>query len=172
MDYRFDFKMRVLDHLNSLSNGAPLIQRYETISKVKKKKIRDPETPIEFGAFIADRQITLILDIKAANEANHAEPWRKRHTRHKAQKKAIFVALLNCKHLVSLPCTLRFSRYAPRMLDSHDNLPMSFKWICDQVCAELTGELRPGLADSNKDFTMKYDQVKSKKYYVKIEISW
>lgn len=114
----------------------------------------------------------LILDLKAANESNHTEPWRRRYARHQAQKKAIFVALLNCKPLVSFPCVLRFTRYAPKELDAHDNLPMSFKWICDQVCAELTGELRPGLADSNKNFTMKYDQEKSKEYGVKIEIIW
>ncbi len=149
-----------------------LNQRVSNAKSPKATKIIDPEPSLEFGTFIGDRQITLILDIKAANEANHSEPWRKRHARHKGQKKSIFVALLNCKQLVSFPCVLRFTRYAPKMLDAHDNLPMSFKWILDSCCAEITGDHRPGLADSNKGFTFQYDQVNSKKYYVKIEISW
>jgi len=157
---------------NSIRNHAPSSQNIEKVKSVKANKKKDPEPNLMFGTFIEDRKIMLILDLKAANEANHAEPWRKRNARHKAQKKRIFVELLNCKQLVRLPCVLRFTRYAQKMLDAHDNLPMSFKWICDQVCAELTGELRPGLADSNKNFTMQYDQEKSKIYAVKIEISW
>jgi hypothetical protein len=158
--FRFDFK------------GSPIDQRGLTAKSPKRAKKIEPEPNVEFGSFIGDRQITLILDIKAANEANHSEPWRKRHQRHKGQKKAIFVALLNCKQIVKLPCTLKFIRHAPRALDAHDNLPMSFKWILDSCCAEITGDHRPGLADSNKGFTFQYDQVKSKMYYVIIEISW
>jgi len=169
---RFEIANPIADSLISNSLGSPIAQRDSNVKRVRRSKIIDSEPPVEFGTFIGDRQITLILDIKAANEANHAEPWRKRHARHKGQKKAIFVALLNCKEIIKLPCTLRFTRYAPKTLDAHDNLPMSFKWICDQTCAELTGDLRPGLADGNKGFTFQYDQVKFKKYYVKIEISW
>ncbi len=156
-----------------LNDKAPCLrQRGLTAKSPKRAKKIEPEPPMEFGTFIGDKQITLILDIKAANEANHAEPWRKRHARHKGQKKEIFVALLNCKQIIKLPCTLRFTRYAPKMLDAHDNLPMAFKWILDSCCAEITGDHRPGLADGNKGFIFQYDQMKSKKYFIKIEIKW
>lgn len=160
------------DGLISNRMVSPISQKTKVISKPRSTKKIDPEPNLTFGSFIGSREITLILDLKAANEANHAEPWRKRHARHRGQKNAIFAALLNCKEIVRFPCALRFTRFAKKELDRHDNLPMSFKWICDQVCAELTGEMRPGLADSNKGFTFEYDQVKSKKYYVKIEIRW
>lgn len=160
-----DARISQLEAIGSKNRAAPLC------GDGKKKKI-DPEPNLQFAYIVQYRQIIITLPIKAANEANHAEPWRKRHARHKAQKNAVFVALLNCKQLVSFPCHLKFTRFAPKMLDAHDNLPMSMKWICDQTCAELTGELRPGLADNMPGFTFEYDQVKSKIYAVKIEIKW
>lgn len=57
-------------------------------------------------------------------------------------------------------------------MDAHDNLRMALKYLLDSVCAEITGELRPGLADANPGFTFEYDQQKSKNYAVKIEIRW
>ncbi len=125
-----------------------------------------------FETLIGDRQILITLPIKAANEANCSENWRKRHARHKSQKKAVFSAMLPCKEVIKLPCKLRFIRLAPKFLDAHDGLPMSFKWIVDQTCAEITGDHRPGLADGNPGFTFEYDQIKSKTYGVKIEITW
>lgn len=80
--------------------------------------------------------------------------------------------MLPIKHLVKLPCTLKVTRFAPKPLDRHDNLPYSAKWVMDQLCAEITGDLRPGRADNHEGFTFEYDQIKSKKYYTKIEISW
>jgi len=121
---------------------------------------------------ILDRQIIITEPIKLANEANSAEGWRAKHARHKLQKKQVFVAMLPVKEIVKLPCTLKITRYAPKMLDSHDNLPYSCKWVMDQLCAEITGEHRPGRADNIEGFTFQYDQIKSKIYAVKIEISW
>ena len=149
----------------------PIDQRGLTAKSPKRPKKIDPETSIEFGTFIGDRQITLILDLKAMTP-NHCLPWRKRHDREKGQKREVMFALITCKCIIKMPCVLKFTRYGPKLLDAHDNLPMSLKKIVDQTAAEITGEHRPGLADSNKGFTFLYDQVKSKKYYVKIEISW
>jgi len=114
----------------------------------------------------------LVLDLKLANEANSSEGWRVKHARHKKQKRQIFFEMIPIKHLIKLPCTLKITRFAPKMLDRHDNLPYSSKWVNDQLCAEITGDLRPGRADDHDGFAFQYDQVKSKKYYVKIEISW
>lgn len=127
---------------------------------------------MEFGVFIQDRQIIITKPIKLANEANSSEGWRVKHARHKGQKKAVFVAMLPVKHLIEMPCTLKVTRFAPKSLDAHDNLPYSAKWVMDQLCAEITGDLRPGRADNYEGFTFQYDQVKSKKYYTKIEINW
>lgn len=84
----------------------------------------------------------------------------------------VFWAFLEVKHLVKLPCILTFIRYAPAFLDKHDNLPMSMKWICDALCAEITGEYRPGKADSSKEIEIKYDQIKSDILGVKIIIEF
>lgn len=112
------------------------------------------------------------MPLKTVSEANCFEPWQKRHKRHKEQKKAVFVALLEAKHYVRRPCTITFIRFAPKTLDKHDNLPMSLKYICDAVCAEITGDFRPGLADNAEDITIKYDQEKSSEYFVKVIISY
>ncbi len=116
-------------------------------------------------------KITIELPLKTISP-NQNEPWRKRYNREKCQKRAVMFALIPVKHLISLPCKLKFTRYAPKFIDAHDNLPMSFKKITDQTAAEVTGEYRPGIADSNKYLTFEYAQEKSKKYYVKIEIIW
>lgn len=78
--------------------------------------------------------------------------------------------MIEIKHLLKLPCLLTFVRYASKSLDKHDNLPMSMKYICDQVCAELTGDHRAGRGDDNDLISIQYDQVKSKVYGVKIII--
>jgi len=158
--FRFDF------------NGSLIDQRGSTAKPPKRAKIIEPEPNIEFGTFIQDRQILLVLDLKLANEANSSEGWRVKNARHKKQKKKIFVEMLPVKHLIKMPCILKITRFAPKLLDRHDNLPYSAKWVNDQLCAEITGDLRPGRADDHDGFTFQYDQVKSKKYYVKIEISW
>jgi hypothetical protein len=136
------------------------------------KKKKQPEPNLEFETLVANRQIIITMPLKLANEANSADGWRKKHERHKAQKKAVFVAMLPVKEIIKLPCTLKVTRYAPKLLDRHDNLPYSCKWVMDQLCAEITGDLRPGRADNYEGFTFQYDQIKSKIYAIKIEITW
>jgi hypothetical protein len=46
------------------------------------------------------------------------------------------------------------------------------KYINDQVCAEITGDHRPGRADDNEEITIQYDQIKSKVFGVKIIIEF
>jgi hypothetical protein len=121
---------------------------------------------------ISDGKIEIMIPMRTVSEANCFEPWQKRHRRHKAQKKAVHMALLGCKQLVLLPCIIKLTRFAPKPLDAHDNLRIALKYILDQCCAEISGEHRPGLADSKEGFTFEYAQEKSKKYAVKIEITW
>lgn len=126
---------------------------------------------MEFGAILNDRELTITLPLRTLSP-NQCEPWRKRHAREKEQKRQVMFALCPYKEVISLPCTLKFIRYGPKFLDHQDNLPMSQKKICDQCCAEISGDYRPGRADGNSGFTFLYDQVKSKKYAVKIIITW
>ncbi len=126
---------------------------------------------MEFGAILADRQLLITLPLRTQSP-NMSEPWQKRHTRHKEQKRALMFAMIPYRQIITLPCTIKCIRYAPKEIDKHDNLPMSFKNLVDCVAAEITNDFRPGLADSNKQLSFEYDQVKSKTYAVKIEISW
>jgi len=139
----------------------------------KKKKLGEPLIEnLDFGSSFENDTVTLTLPLRTVSEANCFEPWQKKHKRHKAQKKAVFFAILEHKHLIRLPCRITFIRYAPKFLDKHDNLPISQKFICDQVCAEITGEHRAGRADDNELIQIRYDQVKSKVYGVKIIIEF
>lgn len=154
------------------------------ITKKKKKNVQSPskekkelKTKIneicdlpEMGWKLQENVLDITLPIKTISEANCHEHWTKRHRRHKKQKNILFWYLLECKKLVKFPCTITFIRYAPKFLDAHDNLPMSMKWLCDQLCAEITGDLRPGRADDFEGIKIQYDQVKCKKYAVKIII--
>ncbi len=156
---RFDFK-------------APcLSQRVLNAKPSKRPKKIEPEPFVEFGAILGNKQLFVTLPLRTQSP-NMCEPWQKRHARHKEQKRAVMFAMIPYRQIITLPCTIKCIRHAPKEIDKHDNLPMSFKNLVDCVAAEITNDFRPGLADSNKGFTFQYDQVKSKKYYVKIEISW
>lgn len=143
-----------------------------TPPKVKKPKAVKLKSCFEIGTKIEGNRVILSLPIKTISEANCEQAWQVRHKRHKKQKNAVFWALLEIKHLIKMPCTITFVRYAPAFLDEHDNLPMAFKWICDAICAEITGDFTPGRADGSKKIKKKYDQVKSKIYGIKIIIEY
>ena len=100
------------------------------------------------------------------------EHWTEKHDRHKKQKRAIFYALSPLINHVQLPCLITLKRYGPKFLDKHDNLPISFKWILDQVCDMLIPGKKPGEADNDERIEIKYDQEKSKEYKVQIKIEW
>lgn len=125
-----------------------------------------------FENHVEPGKVTMTLPIRTVSEANNFDPWTKKHKRHKSQKRTVFFAMINLKRYITLPCTITFIRYAPKSLDRHDNLPISMKYICDQVCAEITQEHRPGLADNFQDINIKYDQIISKTYAVKIIIEF
>lgn len=126
------------------------------------------DTSTIFETVVEPGRISIILPIKACNEANSSDHWTKKQKRHKSQKKAIFIAMLPIKHLIMPPCKVTLIRYAPKQLDAHDNLPMSFKYIVDAIAAAITDDYRPGLADGNKNLSWSYDQVKDKKYRINI----
>lgn len=128
--------------------------------------------PPEIGWKLFTNSLEIGLPIKTISEANCFEPWHKRHKRHKKQKNTLFWTVMQCRNYIKLPCTITYIRYAPGLLDKHDNLPMSMKYLNDQLCAEITGDHRPGRADDSKEITIKYDQLKCKQYSVKIIIEF
>lgn len=121
---------------------------------------------------ITDGRISFVLPLKTVSEANISEHWTKKHKRHQQQKRIIQLAILPHRDKIQIPCTITFTRYSPRFLDKHDNLPYSFKAACDIVCNILTPGLKPGRADDNEEISIKYAQIKSKTYFIKIEFDW
>lgn len=100
-----------------------------------------------------------------------SEHWTDKHRRHKLQKGSVSLLLRPHRSCLSMPCIIILTRYAPDKLDRFDNLPMSLKWILDSVCEIITGDTRPGHADSHEGIAdVKYTQVQSKDYGVKIRI--
>lgn len=140
-------------------------------SKRKKDQQKPKECEIEFGVFASPGRVIVTLPLRTMSP-NQFEPWQKRHKREKDQKRAVMFSLIPIKQQIQLPCNLKFTRHAPKWLDKHDNLPMSMKKIVDQTCAEIVCDFVPGRADSYDCFTIEYDQVKSKTYAVKIEITF
>lgn len=81
-----------------------------------------------------------------------------------------------------MPCVITLTRIAPRFLDFEDNLPSAFKWIKDEIGAQLFpekvviyirghGRVRnKGHADSDPRVTWKYVQEKAKIQGIRIEI--
>ncbi len=157
-------KKKCTSKINHDSEGFVCIKSAESIKK--------NDIALVFENIVKPGTIELTLPIRTVSEANNFDPWQKKHKRHKAQKRIVFFALVNLKRYITLPCNITFIRYAPKPLDKHDNLPMSMKWICDSTCAEITNEHRPGLADNFQDINIKYDQVISKTYAVKIIIEF
>lgn len=129
------------------------------------------ESP-EMGWKLFPNSLEINLPIRTYSEANCTLPWQTKHKRHKKQKNILFWTILQCKNYIKLPCTITYIRFAPKSLDAHDNLPISMKYLNDQLCAEITGDHRPGRADDSKEITIKYDQVKCKSYAVKIIIEF
>ncbi len=143
--------------------------------------IEAPEQPIEFCTVINTGHIVITLPLRTLSP-NQSEPWRKRYAREKAQRRAVMFAMIAVKEKIPQAAfavdpgkiKLKFTRYAPKGLDAHDNLPMSVKKICDQVCAEIMCDYVPGRADGAACFEFEYAQVKTKAkiYGVKIEIKY
>lgn len=119
-------------------------------------------------------KVELNIPIRTVSEANTREHWHKSAKRHNQQK--FLVKTIFQKHVkyIHLPCKIRITRISPRFLDSRDNLPMSLKWIVDQICDSLVPGKRPGMADSDERIDISYDQKKGapNEYAVKIEITF
>jgi hypothetical protein len=126
----------------------------------------DEEPEVDIG------RISFILPVKTVSEFNSTEHWRKKHARHKLQKRHVWFSMCRIKYLIKMPCTITLSRNSQRFLDEHDNLPGSMKYIVDAIAEEITGDSRAGRADGVPGLTWKYQQEKSKKCFVKVIIEF
>ena len=125
-----------------------------------------------FALQVGENCISCILPIRTISEGNCFEHWKKKHARHKQQRRAVLLALGPHRDKLRLPCTVTLTRYAPRKLDAKDNLPMSFKYLSDSVADVLVPGKAAGRADDDERINWKFDQVKSKKYFININIEF
>ena len=139
-------------------------------SLFKKKKRFVPK--INFNLSVCDGKITLDLPLQTVSEANCFEHWTKKHRRHNEQKVMISRFLSPHHDKIKFPCKVLLTRFAPDKLDEFENLPMSFKYVVDAVCAIITQDFRPGRADSDKRITLSCNQIESKEYGIRIEITF
>ena len=116
--------------------------------------------------------VEITLPIRTVSESNCSEHWHKKARRHTLQQGKVAFLLKPLREKIKLPCVILLTRYAPRKLDKHDNLPMSMKWIIDSICAIITGDYRAGRADDDKRISISYDQVSYPHYGVKILITF
>lgn len=173
-------------HLNTpsldLNEGGAVSSRLEKDRPEKdglKKKSKKPAKsilknlfPLNCSPIIEPNKVEIFLNLRTISETNNFDHWTKKHKRHKKQKNILFWAFQEVREFVRLPCKIKYIRYAPKELDSFENLPTSFKYLNDALCAEITGDHRPGRADGDKRITLSADQVKSKNYGVKIIIEF
>ena len=102
--------------------------------------------------------IEKIIPLKIISEANISEHWIKKRARHKKQQAVIKLILRPEISKISLPCHVELTRIAPRMLDEHDNLRSSMKWIVDAIAGLLLPNLAAGRADDDKRISWAYGQ--------------
>lgn len=117
--------------------------------------------------------IPLTKDLIVSEANRGGEHWTKKQKRHKTQEFLINAYFNNNCNDVSLPCIIRMTRIAPRLLDEEDNLRMCFKWIKDYIAARLIpGKLSGGMKDGDKRIKWEYDQQKGKprEYALRVEI--
>jgi hypothetical protein len=106
------------------------------------------------------------FDIKTVSEANQREHWAARLTRKKSQQSTFHILWRVQKPKVTLPATIKFTRYSCNTLDS-DNLAGAFKHVRDQLAKEI------GVDDGSKEIKFEYAQEKTKKreHYFTVSIS-
>lgn len=140
--------------------------------KVAGRRKKRKAAKITMKTQVCDGKVIIDLPIQTKSEANCFEHWRIKHARHKEQQRIVSRVLSPLRDKIKLPCKVMLTRFAPDELDAFENLPMSFKYIVDAVCAIITGDYRPGRADSDKRISLACNQVKSKEYGIRIEVTF
>jgi len=177
---------RFEDALISSSKAPRQAKRKATNGKVAKRVKTRVESKLKLFMEKGDGWLEITMPIVTVSEANggvktsytrngktcyKSEHWSDQHRRHKLQKGTVALSLRPHRNNISMPCTIKLTRYAPDKLDRFDNLPMSMKWILDAVCEIITGDYRPGRADAHEGILdVTYGQEVSNAYGVKVRI--
>lgn len=170
--HHFDSICRDANGSISIRKAPPLSRKGSGNGKTPTRRKKRSVAKITMKSEVYKGRVVLDLPLQTKSEANCFEPWQVKHGRHKDQQKVVALGLQPLRDHISLPCKIMLTRFAPDELDVFDNLPMSFKYIVDAVCAIITGEYRAGKADSDKRISIACDQVKSAAYGVRIEITF
>jgi len=125
----------------------------------------------------------ITLPIKIMAESNSREHWHVKARRHTFQQMIIRSAWNTHKPRITLPCTVTLTRLAPRKLDAMDALPMAFKWISDEIAAQIFPEkvveyknkrgravTNKGQCDNDERITWRYAQEKVSPSAIRITI--
>ena len=169
---------------NSIRNGARNDQNGEGYIMVAADENKPKEGPLKPFSDFQPNYAIITLPLFTASEGNGGvkksalvngrriyknEHWSEKQKRHKMQQKFIALMLNPIRKNIALPCKIKLTRYAPRKLDRHDNLPMSMKYVLDAICAIIKQDFRPGRADDDERISVTYDQVACPDYGVKVE---
>lgn len=103
------------------------------------------------------------IPIKTVSELNKREHWLAGHKRHKKQKMITAAYLKRYVNLGPIPfvfARVTLTRVSPRLLDSHDNLPASLKYIVDSIAEHLVPGKKTGRADDDSRILWEYKQEK------------
>lgn len=168
---RFDVVNRNADGSISIRKANSLRQTRVCNAKVAKTKNSAAKAKETIKYESINGRVSVDIPLRTKSEANCAEHWTVRHKRHKRQQTLVAIALKPVLPQIHLPCKLTLTRLAPHKLDKHDNLPMSFKYIVDAICAVITGNFVAGQADGDERIDIAYDQIASKEYGIKITFS-
>ncbi len=133
---------------------------------------------------LGDNLIRWEIHIKTVSESNISEHWTKSSRRHRQQQFFIRNLFKINSQTIPLPCEIILTRISNRFLDPEDNLPMSLKWIKDQIGACIFPEkvviykkkngsfaTNKGHSDSDPRVIWKYAQEKGNRQGIRIEIN-
>jgi hypothetical protein len=169
---RFDSVARNADGSISIRKAPPSGDRPKGKGKSGSKRKKRSVAKIDMKSEVYEGRVVIDLPLQTKSEANCFEPWQVKHGRHKQQQRLVALAMNPLRDKIQLPCKVILTRFAPDELDAFENLPMSFKYIVDAICAIITGDYRPGRADSDKRISLACGQVQSKEYGIRIEITF
>lgn len=105
------------------------------------------------------------MPIEVFNEASGKyanQHWRRKSKRHKRQQWEVWYLLNQVACYENIPIKIRLIRINPRMMDTGDNLPYSFKWIRDKIADMIYPGLKAGRADDTNLIEWDYGQEKGK----------
>ena len=121
----------------------------------------------KLGAAVVEVEIPVRIESELNDNGRH---YAVRKRRFDAHKKATHYMLIASRSILKMITAgeagiiVTLTRFAPRLLDAHDNLRSGFKGVADQIATEL------GLDDKDPRIEWIYRQAKASKYSAQIRI--